>query len=296
MRQELEAAIQHYIGTRDNITQERILSRWVTRIDVNGGTDQCSDPRKRRRTEEPQDPDETRDQGREDRPDEAPNQEQNEAAEREPEKGQGATPKQSLIDETDEASDEEFGKLRQKAVAFFIERRRKASEQGEPLKRPLNWKVAQKALVALQEGYEYIRDKGIGNLWDLKEPVGIHQPPEDNSPLQRVTIFHESISSSVHLNDVKRRFTALLIYHECKENLIQVTKRKGKQEREEERRWGGESAKRTGLSFKSARGVHNNAYAWTNFIRAWGLGGLVMPGPSHRDVLVCLLNHKKRLD
>lgn len=301
MRQELEAAVQHYIGTRDNAAQERILSRWVKRIDAHVGTDQRSDHRKRKRTEEPRDPDETRDHGREVGSDEAPNQELDEITGQQSEEGLGAAPEKSPNHETDEASEEEFGKLRQEAVTFFTERRRKACQEGEPLKRALSWKVAQKALVALREGYEYNRDKDIGDLWDVKEPVGVHHAPEDSSYLQRLTILHESVLSSVHLHDIKRRFTALLIYHECKENLIPVSKGNGKgkgakKAKEEERKWEGGPAKRTGLSFKNAKVVHTNAYAWTNFIKAWGLGGLVMPGPSHSNVLVCLPTQRKHLD
>jgi hypothetical protein len=290
-RQEIEEAIQHYIATRDSVTQRRILSRWVV-ISI----DPATDHRKRRRTNEPEEPEERPDHASEERLDEAQDQEPGRVPDQVPNRELGQESNQESSQDPDKSLGERFGALRQQAVAFFAQRQKGRNQEGEPPKPALTWIVAQNALTALEDGHKWITENDVSDLWVSKDPVTADGPSEDISPLQRLAMLYESVLSSEHSNEVKRRLTALLIHHECQVNRIPVSKLMGKGKRKEfgkGKDWNCEFAKPTGVSFGTATDALNTAYAWIKFIKAWGLGGLVMPAPGYRYWSACPLADKK---
>jgi hypothetical protein len=302
--QEIEEAVQHYIATRDSGTQRRILSRWVV-ISI----DPAIDHRKRRRSNEPE-VEERPDQGLEkilneirdqepngaldQTPDQAPNQAPNQARNQDLNQNPNLDPEQDPDEASDEALfeilDEEFGKFRQDAVAFFAQRQKKRNQEDGSSKATLTWKVARDVFTSLRNGHQWNTTNDISKLWISKDPVNADGLPGDISQLQRLARLHEGVLSTEHSNEVKRRLTALLIHHECKENGIPIKKLKTKGKRKEvkERKsWDSDLAKPTGLSFATATDALNTSYAWIKFTKAWGLGGLVIPPPDDRYLSAC---------
>lgn len=293
--QEIENAVLQYIATRDDVTQKRIYSRWIEISKVQISVDPTNDPRKRQRTQEPEESHEVPDQRPENSSDGAPDQD----SVQRPEEPRQETPCDGPIPEPDQGLDEQSNELQQKAERFFEQRRRQRCQGDGPLKPALTWKVAQNAITALRIGYEWNCENNIEDLWVSKDPVASNEPPKDVSPLRRLTRLYSSVVSSEHSNEVRRRIIALLIHHECRENRISTRRvkaaRKGKGT-EEGKEWDLKYAEKTGLSFDHAIKVNYTAYAWIKFIRAWGIGGLVMPGPGQRNVSVCLPAEEKHLD
>lgn len=284
-----------YIATRDDVTQKRIYSRWIEISKVQINVNPANDPRKRQRTQEPEESHEAYDQRPENSSEEAPDQDSVQG----PEEPRQETPCDGPIAEPDQELNEQSNELRQRAERFFEQRRRQRCQGDGPLKPALTWKVAQNAITALRIGYEWNCENNIEDLWISKDPVTSNEPPEDVAPLRRLTRLYNSVLSSEHSNEVRRRIIALLIHHECRENRISTRRvkaaRKGTKI-EEGKEWNLRYAEITGMCFDHAIKVNYTAYAWIKFIRAWGIGGLVMPGAGQRNVLVCLPAGEKHLD
>lgn len=317
-RQDVDDAIKCYIQNSDYEARKRILSPWATEICI--GTEQPGGNHKRRRlgwlqettydspngvaSQRPDDtvdqqPDDTVDQGPDDTVDQGPN----ETANHRPDEPPKTLPEPSASHAPETTLHEEFGELREIAEAFFLERRQKeALEKEKPQKRPLTWKAAQKILVVLQEGNKFIEDNEseIVKLWNVEESQRDVQVSKNSSFLRRVAVLHEGISSNLHLDTIKTRLTALLIYHEWKTNKIPVAnltgttgKRKCKRKDISKRQkrameWNAKPVEKTGLSFNSAGLVHRSAYGLIRFMKAWGLGGLLLLGLGQKDLLVMI--------
>jgi hypothetical protein len=318
--QEIEEAVQHYIATRDSGTQRRILSRWVVI-----SSDPATDHRKRRRSNEPEAegrpdqglekrlneirnhapdgaPDQAPDQGpnhaTDQAPDQAPDRDTNQDSNPDPERASDAASGEALYD----IADEEFGEFRRDAMAFFAQRQKKRNQEDGLSKATLTWEVARDAFTALRKGHQWTTENDISKLWKPKDHVTADESPGDISQLQRLGKLHESVLSTQHSSEIKRRLTALLIHHEYKVNSIPIKMLKVRRKKkavemqkvvEKEKDWECGLAKPTGLSFATATDALNTAYAWIKFMKAWGLGGLVIPAPANRYLSACPLADRK---
>jgi hypothetical protein len=82
------------------------------------------------------------------------------------------------------------------------------------------------------------------------------------------------------LTQIKKRLTVLLLHHECRERRIPIDKLKSKRKRKELQEgigWTNELTQVTSLSPTQGADFLSASYAWLDFTKAWGLGGLVIP-------------------
>lgn len=255
----IDDAVRHYLSTRDGATQERILAGLVRGSEINRRNDAVTDDNEHQHVHHVDEPREEPDKGQD--------EEQGEEVTSRPDLGPSQGKDQEPRPESQEVEDE----FQQKALAFFAQRQRERAREGEISQPTLTWNVAQKAIAALQEGFKWNCENDVGELWVSREPVIASDSSENCSPLQRLTKMYESVLSSAHSTEVKRRIIALLIHHECQEHRISIKKRKRKQ-------------RETGLPIDTATVINFTAYAWIRFVRSWGLGGLVIPDTGARDM------------
>jgi hypothetical protein len=125
----------------------------------------------------------------------------------------------------------------------------------------------------IRDGYAWNEGNAIGHLWEsAKDSITATEAFEASTPVRRLAMLHEDAISSAHLGECKRRLTALLIHHECKQRNVAV----GEKATETFERL-------TGLPLKSATSMDQTACAWLKFIEGWGFGGLVLAGAGHRS-------------
>jgi len=166
--------------------------------------------------------------------------------------------------------DEELQKLQQQAQVFLNQKERERAREANRKMKPVDPVIVKGAIAALRAGQEWHDDNLISGLWSWEDKAELTQSA---TPIQRLTMLYENVSSSAHLVAFKTRILILLWLHECKQNRIKISKGDSKEVEE-----------KTGLSFGKATVVDKNARSWLVFVEAWGIGGLVMPGAGHSKV------------
>jgi len=159
------------------------------------------------------------------------------------------------------------------ALDFLNERQSERARENKKLKSSVDCELVRGALAALREGYAWTRDKDLGDLWrsdDSATPTG---SSEGGSPIQRLAISYKKTFTTLRSGEYRRVILALLMHHECRKSGIQVS-REGNTELE----------KLTGFPFQSIGDFRCAAQSWLRVINSWGMGGLMLLGPSHRHV------------
>lgn len=171
-----------------------------------------------------------------------------------------------------EASGEDVNEELVLALAFLNERQGLRNKEAKTQKSAVDSSVVRSALEALHDGYAWICDHEIGELWTSDDLVISPEPYEGNSPLQRLAISFQKTFATVRFGEYKRRILALLMHHECRKNGICISKEGDK-----------ELENLIGFPFRGIYDFRSTAQAWLRVINSWGLGGLMMPGLGGRS-------------
>lgn len=166
--------------------------------------------------------------------------------------------------------DEELQKLQQQAQVFLNHKERERAREADRKMKPVDPVTVEGAIAALFAGQEWHHGNVISDLWSSEDKAELTQ---STTPIQRLTMLYNNVSSSAHSVAFKRRILISLWLHECKQNRIKINRGESKEVEE-----------KTGLSFGKAAVVDKAARGWLRFIEAWGIGGLVMPGAGHSSV------------
>lgn len=158
--------------------------------------------------------------------------------------------------------------LHQEALTFLNRRQGQRACEDKNLKPTVDRTTVHGAVTALRAGLLW---SGMDRLWAADQSVTASARFSDSPPIRRLGMLHELALSSGHAVECRRRITALLIHHECKQKRIPMVKKSMN-----------ELSKVAGISLENANDIIPTARAWLRFIKIWGLGGLAMPGPGHK--------------
>jgi hypothetical protein len=176
---------------------------------------------------------------------------------------------EGLPEEVDEEVDEELVL----ALNFLNERQSERARKDKTLSSSVDCAVVRGALAALRDGYAWICNNDIGDLWKTDDSATLTGSSEGSSPIQRLAESYKRTLATLHSGEYRRRILALLMHHECRKSGIHVSNEGNK-----------ELEKLIGFSFQSISDFRNTAQSWLRVINSWGMGGLMMLGPSHRRV------------
>lgn len=166
----------------------------------------------------------------------------------------------------------ELDKIEHGALAFLRQRQRERACENEELVPTVNREAVLGGIAALREGYVWNCKNKVETLWANKdESFTTSEQFKRSSPIERLGLLHTHATSSAHVNECRRRITALFIHHECKQKGVSTGKKAAE-----------DLARMTGLPFTSAKDVDPTAQSWLRFMEVWGLGGLVIPGYGHK--------------
>lgn len=172
--------------------------------------------------------------------------------------------------------DDGLAKIQEEALAYLNKRQRARARRKRKIKPTVEPAVVRGAIKALREGHVWNCENNIEDLWAGDNPILISDDFKRSSPMRRLGMLHADAISSVHSNECKRRITALLIHdgHKQAASIVEDSNELP----------AAELAQLIGLPAVSAKNAISTARGWLRFIGAWGLGGLVLPGPGHREV------------
>jgi hypothetical protein len=173
--------------------------------------------------------------------------------------------KPSGNDKESSTEDEKLRKLQQQALEFLNQKEReRARAKGRKMK-PVDPELMEERIAALHSGQQWHDGHKIGEMWSSRDQA---EPPQTATPVQRLTILHNGVSSSADLAAFKLRTLKLLWQHECQQARIKISERESKTMEE-----------KTGMRFGKAVSVDKTARGWLMLIDVWGIGGLFMPAP-----------------
>ena len=176
-------------------------------------------------------------------------------------------------DSTAEGLPEEVEEELSLALEFFNERQSERARENEKLKSSVDCELVRGALAALREGYAWTCDNDLSDLWRFDDSAAPTGSSEGGSPIQRLAISYKKTLASLHSCEYRRVILALLMHHECRKSGIQVSSEGNK-----------ELEKLIGFPFQSISDFRCAAQSWMRVIKSWGMGGLMLLGPSHRRV------------
>lgn len=232
----IHAALRHYIARSDEQTQAQILPGWIRRDTVDSETAALKRQREQSGVEQPV------------------------VVPRKPKRRRTGP-----VDKLDS--------FQRQALSFLNQRQAQRAQENEHLERSVDRESVLGVIAAIRDGHAWNEDNAIGRLWaGAKDSITTTEAFKASTPVRRLAMLHGDAISSAHLGECKRKFTALLIHHECKQRNVAV----GKKATET-------FEKLTGLPLTSATSMNQTACAWLKFVEVWGLGGLVLAGPGHRS-------------
>lgn len=169
------------------------------------------------------------------------------------------------------------GDIERKALNYLNKKQRERALRDKDLKTTVNDGLVLGAMTALSSGLSWREDKDnkIEDLWAAEESAITSTRFKRSSPVERLAILHDSSISTAYSSEYKRRITALLIHHELKQNRKSASDAATRQLQRLS-----ELSRKPSANIKAVSACANS---WLKFVEAWGLGGLVLPGPEHQS-------------